>query len=218
MATHSSVLAWRIPGTGEPGGLPSMGSHRVRHDWSDLAAADGFADFLCPSDLFFLANCWPSNLEGQRWVFEIQFMNKQRVCSWVDKETLPVTSSFLHPAQHMIYPGEGSMCTWKECVIYCFWMECSVNIKSSPSGLMCHLRAVFPYWFLCLNELSIDISVVLNSPCVIVSLSISPFFMPVNICVLYWGAPILGCIYIYNLLYFFLGLILWSLCSVLCLL
>ena len=39
MATHSSVLAWRIPGMEEPGGLPSMGSHRVRHDWSDLAAA-----------------------------------------------------------------------------------------------------------------------------------------------------------------------------------
>ena len=39
MATHSSVLAWRIPGTGEPGGLPSMGSQRVGHDWSDLAAA-----------------------------------------------------------------------------------------------------------------------------------------------------------------------------------
>ena len=39
MATHSSVLAWRIPGMGEPGGLLSMGSHRVGHDWSDLAAA-----------------------------------------------------------------------------------------------------------------------------------------------------------------------------------
>ena len=39
MATHSSVLAWRIPGRGEPGGLPSMGSHRVGHDWNDLAAA-----------------------------------------------------------------------------------------------------------------------------------------------------------------------------------
>ena len=38
MATHSSVLAWRIPGMEEPGGLPSMGSHRVGHDWSDLAA------------------------------------------------------------------------------------------------------------------------------------------------------------------------------------
>ena len=39
MATHSSILAWRIPGTGEPGGLPSTGSHRIGHDWSDLAAA-----------------------------------------------------------------------------------------------------------------------------------------------------------------------------------
>ena len=36
MATHSSVLAWRIPGTAEPGGLPFLGSHRVGHDWSDL--------------------------------------------------------------------------------------------------------------------------------------------------------------------------------------
>ena len=39
MAPHSSTLAWRIPGTGEPTGLPSMGLHRVGHDWSDLAAA-----------------------------------------------------------------------------------------------------------------------------------------------------------------------------------
>ena len=38
MATHSSVLAWRIPGTGQPGGLPSVGSHRVGHDCSDLVA------------------------------------------------------------------------------------------------------------------------------------------------------------------------------------
>ena len=47
MATHSSVLAWRIPGTGEPGGLPSMGSHRVGHDWSDLAAAAAATLYLC---------------------------------------------------------------------------------------------------------------------------------------------------------------------------
>ena len=39
MATHSCILAWRIPGREEPGGLPSMGSNRVRHDGSDLAAA-----------------------------------------------------------------------------------------------------------------------------------------------------------------------------------
>ena len=42
MGTHSSVLAWRILGTAEPGGLPSLGSHRVGHDWSDLAAAGLF--------------------------------------------------------------------------------------------------------------------------------------------------------------------------------
>ena len=46
MATHSSVLAWRIPGTGEPGGLPSQGSHRVRHNWSDFAAAAALAQRL----------------------------------------------------------------------------------------------------------------------------------------------------------------------------
>ena len=39
MATHSGVLAWRIPGTAEPGRLPSIGSHKVGHNWSDLAAA-----------------------------------------------------------------------------------------------------------------------------------------------------------------------------------
>ena len=46
MAPHSSTLAWKIPGMGELGGLPSMGSHRVRHNWSDLAAV------LCPPCMF----------------------------------------------------------------------------------------------------------------------------------------------------------------------
>ena len=56
MATHSSVLAWRIPGTGEPGGLTSMGSHRVGHDWSDLAEAYGLLSegiMAPPSDTAF---------------------------------------------------------------------------------------------------------------------------------------------------------------------
>ena len=50
MATHSSVLAWRIPGTEEPGGLPSMVSHRVGHDCSDLAAAIAAAEYI---DLYY---------------------------------------------------------------------------------------------------------------------------------------------------------------------
>ena len=61
MATHSSILAWRIPGTGEPHGLPSMGSHRVGHDWSDLAAAA--ASFSLPSLILkFRVLLFPLNL------------------------------------------------------------------------------------------------------------------------------------------------------------
>ena len=57
MATHSSILAWRIPGTGEPDGLLSMGSHRVGHDWSELAAAvaatqDGDSESVVTGPLF----------------------------------------------------------------------------------------------------------------------------------------------------------------------
>ena len=55
MATHSSVLAWRIPGTGEPGGLPSMGSHTVGHDWSDLAVAAW--TYYCHSLIVFWLFC-----------------------------------------------------------------------------------------------------------------------------------------------------------------
>ena len=63
MATHSSVLAWRIPGTGEPGGLPSMGSHRIGHDWSDLAAAAAaaFPDWLLSPKCY--------TFKGLPWLF-----------------------------------------------------------------------------------------------------------------------------------------------------
>ena len=54
LATHSSVLAWRIPGTGEPGELLSMGSHRVGHDWSDLAAAAADRKGVLKSTLYLM--------------------------------------------------------------------------------------------------------------------------------------------------------------------
>ena len=58
MATRSSVFAWRIPGMGEPGGLPSMGSHRVGHDWSDLAAK--FVHWKLLLSSLFLVHCCES--------------------------------------------------------------------------------------------------------------------------------------------------------------
>ena len=58
MATHSSILAWRIPGTEEPRGLLSMGLHRVGHDWSDLAAAAAVVMYGCESWIMKKAECW----------------------------------------------------------------------------------------------------------------------------------------------------------------
>ena len=54
MATHSTILAWRIPGTGEPGGLPSMGLRRVGHDWSALAAAATLLNSVISSSNFLI--------------------------------------------------------------------------------------------------------------------------------------------------------------------
>ena len=80
MASHSSVLAWRIPGMGEPGRLPSMGLHRVRHDWSDIAAAAAatweIRDWLKPKIKFllvlvyvFISDHWVTILLLKEWCY-----------------------------------------------------------------------------------------------------------------------------------------------------
>ena len=58
MATHSSVIAWWISGTGEPGGLPSVGLHRVGHEWSDLAAAAAYLMKWNVTKMIFESNLW----------------------------------------------------------------------------------------------------------------------------------------------------------------
>ena len=66
MATHSSVLTWRIPGTGLPGGLPSMGSHKVGHDCSDLAAtAAGKSVNHSAQGMCALKRAWSVDLLGR---------------------------------------------------------------------------------------------------------------------------------------------------------
>ena len=67
MATHSSVLAWRNPETGEPGGLPSMGSHRVGHDWSDLAVAAAWGMINYLEILLELCPLWAPALQLNIW-------------------------------------------------------------------------------------------------------------------------------------------------------
>ena len=80
MATHSSVLAWRIPGTGEPGGLPSVGSHRVEHNWSDLAAAAATAT---ESMLQNINKKPPQNGSPKQWKhFYVKFLGSSLVAWW----------------------------------------------------------------------------------------------------------------------------------------
>ena len=102
MATHSSVLAWRIPGTGEPHGLLSMGSHRVSHDWSDLAAA---------AYIFFH---WPGTPVCFQLVFCVHF------CVWrcvpdvsVERDALHVHLLLHHLVLLHPHPcSNTTMCIW----------------------------------------------------------------------------------------------------------
>ena len=74
MASHSSVLAWRIPGTGEPGGLPSLGSHSVGHDWSNLAAACSIQcslQYYKPPTIHFLKKERKKVYYSSVWNFEV---------------------------------------------------------------------------------------------------------------------------------------------------
>ena len=69
MATHSSILAWRIPGMEEPDGLPSLGSHRVRHDSDDLAAAAAAAAEILSRELEIRRehSCTDEHNKGHNW-------------------------------------------------------------------------------------------------------------------------------------------------------
>ena len=91
MATHSSVLALRIPGMGKPGGLPSMGSHRVGHDWSDLAKKYQFINILDAINdiiyewffLFFYIIIYTHMCTVKKSPVQLQH-NKERYFSWRD--------------------------------------------------------------------------------------------------------------------------------------
>ena len=77
MATHSSVLVWRIPGMGEPVGLPSMGSHRVGHDWRDLASAAAAIVFM-----WYSKPCLQYSLG--KVLTDIIIWSSQQVCHYVN--------------------------------------------------------------------------------------------------------------------------------------
>ena len=99
MATHSSILAGRIPGMGEPGGLPSMGSHRVGHDWSDLAAAAAAAGKP-------LAVCNAFSAFSTQWVWHFELSDLDFYWqNCIHFRTIPLTqqmSSFIPPPKELL--------------------------------------------------------------------------------------------------------------------
>ena len=94
MATHSSVLAWRIPGTGEPGGLPPVGLHRVGHDWSDLAARMGSrrSKSILPNPRFNPCKrqllIVPGNVNWTNWT--LKWWERYNSMTWKRPFTLPL--------------------------------------------------------------------------------------------------------------------------------
>ena len=107
MATHSSVLAWRLPGIGEPGGLPSMGLHRVGHNWSNLAvgvAAARYADdtsLMAESEEELKSLLMKVNEESEKVglklnIQKMKIMASGPITSWeLDAETVETVSDFI---------------------------------------------------------------------------------------------------------------------------
>ena len=131
MATHSSVLAWRVPGTGEPGGLPSMGSHRVGHDWSDLAVMlvhffYSFQIMLCGAQR-----------EGKG---KIKIFLGIHCCFWVLAHAVrPPWNAFPSspwPGQPSVLPFclSFTVCLWNSFFLLRLWVSplCSPNILRAP--------------------------------------------------------------------------------------
>ena len=114
MATHSSVLAWRIPGTGEPGGLSSLGSHRVGHDWSDLASC------------FLKTNSCPTQTGWDHWPFSWACVNVQWMTFWRQGAKNPILRTC-------------ESCHFLKCFIWSLILSCNLHRTSTSPFLMAQM-------------------------------------------------------------------------------
>ena len=151
-ATHSNVLAWRIPGTGEPGGLPSMGSHKVGHDWGDLAAAESnnysrpWFIFLNTSHILWKVGQNPYAIE-LRQICNTNYIPKRQVWFW--RGTSAVTFGYiilphamletfhlLTLSRFRLYFSPPWSVFWE--AVYPVWEESFVPVFSYDPGNMEH--------------------------------------------------------------------------------
>ena len=125
VATHSSVLAWRIPGMGEPGGLPSMGSHKVGHDWSDLAAA-------LTEKIWFYINC--NSCSARHFVCLMMAYASCRTCN-VTEETCSVTEDMQSNKEEEIWLHVLSVSFALIIVFYMGFPDKSACNEGDPSSI-----------------------------------------------------------------------------------
>ena len=133
MATQSSVLAWRIPGTGEPAGLLSVGSHRVGHDWSDLAAAAATSykylknhyPVILSVRTKYSRNCYRSHRVSNKSCFAIQNVNNQLLAASLPllKHSKYVHRLSLHSPLSSWFPQMLGLLL-RKCFVFCFVLFC----------------------------------------------------------------------------------------------
>ena len=114
MATSSSDLAWRIPGMGEPGGLPSLGLHRVGHDWSDLAAAAAAVHTRRFEGESWFGGFWGLFSGRMLWVNTVA-LSSRMLCFWV----LCIFGCLILSALQKFWGCPRVICNVQ---IYIFWM------------------------------------------------------------------------------------------------
>ena len=154
MATHSSVLAWRIPGMGEPGGLPSMGLHRGGHNWSDLAVAAAVG----LSYMAFIMLRYISSMPGFWRVFII---NWSWILSKAFSASIEIIMVFIFQFVNVVYQFywfaniEKSLHPWNKAhlvimydlfnmsnnlIIKLFWKTCAMPNKTLALQIVCTLQ------------------------------------------------------------------------------
>ena len=145
MATHSSVLAWRIPRTGEPSGLPSLGSHRVRHDWSKLAAAAAAAAAIrlsvqSLSHFWLFETSWTAARQASLSINNSWSLLKFKYVHWVGDAIQPSHSLSSPSPPAFNFPESGS---FPKSQFYTSGGE-SFRVSASASVLPKNIQGWFP--------------------------------------------------------------------------